>query len=167
VPLPHRRPDVVSRTGIDLNPLDVTDADDVAWLSACIWPEHTERQARLAAAASVATLDPPDLVRGDLVDTIDQILAEVPADVTPVVFHSAVLGYLDRDRRTAFQERMLANPRALWISNEGPGVIEGLTTTLTPPADATSLAHFVVGVGGDRVVALHGPHGSWLAWAAD
>jgi hypothetical protein len=36
-------PDVVWRAGLDLNPLDVTDSADVAWLEALIWPEHAHR----------------------------------------------------------------------------------------------------------------------------
>ena len=37
---PPARPEVVWRAGLDLNPLDVTDPADVAWLDALIWPEH-------------------------------------------------------------------------------------------------------------------------------
>ncbi|MBF9133545.1 DUF2332 domain-containing protein, partial [Plantactinospora sp. S1510] len=64
---PARVPEVVWRAGLDLNPLDVTDPADVAWLEALVWPEHTHRRARLRAAAAVAAADPPLLVRGDLV----------------------------------------------------------------------------------------------------
>jgi hypothetical protein len=55
---PARVPQVVWRAGLDLNPLDVTDPDDVTWLDALIWPEHEHRRARLrqAAAAAAATL---------------------------------------------------------------------------------------------------------------
>ncbi|WP_112700601.1 DUF2332 family protein, partial [Micromonospora noduli] len=67
---PARVPQVVWRAGLDLNPLDVTDSDDVSWLDALIWPEHAHRRARLRAAAAVAAADPPLLVRGDLVDDL-------------------------------------------------------------------------------------------------
>ncbi|WP_112620037.1 DUF2332 family protein, partial [Micromonospora saelicesensis] len=50
-------PQVVWRAGLDLNPLDVTDPDDVSWLDALIWPEHAHRRARLRAAAAVAAAD--------------------------------------------------------------------------------------------------------------
>jgi hypothetical protein len=49
---PERLPEVVWRAGLDLNPLDVTDPADVAWLDALIWPEHAHRRARLRAAAA-------------------------------------------------------------------------------------------------------------------
>jgi len=166
VPMPRRKMEVVRRIGIDLHPLDARIDEDLAWLSACIWPEHTERQGRLLAAAHVAAQEPPEMIEGDLVDTIDDVLADVPTDVTPVVFHSAVLNYLPPHRRVAFAERIAAHPPTLWISNEGPGVIESLSTTLVPPATAPSRAYFVVGIGGAEAVGISDPHGRWLMWQA-
>ena len=157
--------DVVSRAGIDLNPLDVHDQDDMAWLAACIWPEHVDRQERLRAAIEVASGEPPDLVLGDLVETIDEVLTAVPDEVTPVVFHSAVLGYLTVERRSAFAARMHAHPRARWFSNELPDVVEGLSTDLAAPEYADTIPFFVVGVSGREAVAVSDPHGRWLTWA--
>lgn len=62
VPVPAALPTVVWRAGLDLHPLDVTRDDDLAWLTACIWPEHEERRQRLLAAARIARADPPHLV---------------------------------------------------------------------------------------------------------
>ncbi|PYC61748.1 hypothetical protein C7C45_33155, partial [Micromonospora arborensis] len=56
---PVRVPQVVWRAGLDLNPPDVTDPDDVSWLDALIWPEHAHRRARPRAAAAGAAADPP------------------------------------------------------------------------------------------------------------
>src|SRR5207248_11710688 len=47
---PARRPGPISvswRAGIDLNPLDVTDPDDVRWLDALVWPGDHDRRERL------------------------------------------------------------------------------------------------------------------------
>jgi len=107
------------------------------------------------------------MIEGDLVETIDDVLAAIPDGVTPVVLHSAVLNYISPHRRAAFAERIAAHPQALWISNEGPGVIESLTTTLLPPPTAPNIAHFVVGIGGTRAVGISDPHGSWLVWQAE
>jgi hypothetical protein len=40
VPLPDRLPAIAWRTGLDLNPLDVTNDDDVRWLSCLVWPDE-------------------------------------------------------------------------------------------------------------------------------
>lgn len=88
---PTRLPEVVWRAGIDLNPLDVTDPEERAWLRSLIWPEHEVRRARLDAAAAIAAADPPRLVAGDLTRAVDSLIAEVPAGAQIVLFHSAVL----------------------------------------------------------------------------
>lgn len=151
--------DIAWRAGIDLSPLDVSDPDDVAWLEACIWPEHTDRADRLRRAIDVVALDPPDLVEGDLLDSLDEILGSTPADATTVVFHSAVLNYVDEDRRREVGE-LLRAADVVWLSNEAPGVIEGIGSGSPPMAGS----HFVLCRGGTTVLATSHPHGRWLAW---
>lgn len=119
---PRRLPEVVWRAGIDLAPLDVCDDDAAAWLEALVWPEHDDRRARLRAAVGVARRDPPRLVAGDLVESLPALAAEAPRDATLVVFHSAVLAYVDAEARAAFQQLVTALP-GHWISNEGAGVL--------------------------------------------
>src|SRR5712691_3854201 len=54
-PIPTRAmPEVVARVGVDLDPVDVTDADDARWLHACLWPDRPERVARLEAEMALA-----------------------------------------------------------------------------------------------------------------
>ncbi|MFU8871346.1 DUF2332 domain-containing protein [Micromonospora sp. SL4-19] len=119
---PTRRPDVVWRAGLDLNPLDVTDPADAAWLDALIWPEQEHRRARLRAAAAVAAADPPLLIRGDLVDDLPALAARAPAGATLVVFHTSVLYQVPAPRRDAFAEVVRGLP-GHWIANEAPDVL--------------------------------------------
>jgi len=163
VPVPAALPTVVWRAGVDLHPLDVRRDEDMAWLRACIWPEHDERRRRLAAAVAIARSDPPHLVAGDLVTAIPELLAEAPAAATTVVFHSAVLSYLWPEDRERFVAAMQARPDVVWISNEAARVVAGLTTDARPP-DGVARAFLVVGVGGARVAAIADPHGAWLRW---
>ena len=62
MPLPERVPEVAWRQGVDLNPLDVTDPDTAAWLTALVWGGHTDREERLQAALRVAAVDPPPVL---------------------------------------------------------------------------------------------------------
>lgn len=161
-PLPTAPPDVAWRCGIDLNPLDVSAADDLRWLECLIWPgEEAVRVPRLHAAAEVAADDPPRLVTGDLFVALPEVLAEVPAGTTPVVYHSAVAAYLspyDRDRLTD----VLTDGPAHWISQEGVGVFPAVAARLPrrPPADRES---FVLALDG-HPLAFAAPHGGWLTW---
>jgi hypothetical protein len=143
VSVPERLPEVAWRAGIDLNPLDITDVDQREWLTSLIWPEHEARRERLLAAASIAAADPPHLVRGDLLDTVESLLAEVPAGTQPVVFHSAVLAYVDAEARARFAALMQSRDDVVWISNEGASVLPDTRAQLecsrsSPMGDSSS-----------------------------
>src|SRR6266581_3378859 len=62
--------EVVARVGVDLDPIDVTDADDARWLRACLWPDQPERVARLEAEMALAAAAPPLLLQGDAVEVV-------------------------------------------------------------------------------------------------
>ncbi len=158
-PLPSVMPRVVSRSGVDLHPLDVRDEDAMAWLRTLVWPEQEERRRRLTAAVALVRADPPSLRTGDLLDEVAALVDEVPADVTPVVLHSAVLAYLSGPDRACFVEQV-GRLRGHWVSNEGPEVVPGLR--LAPPAP-TGIAAFALAVDGRQVAWTHG-HGAALWW---
>ncbi|MEV4810358.1 DUF2332 domain-containing protein [Micromonospora avicenniae] len=155
---PTRLPEVVWRAGLDLNPLDVTDTADLAWLDALIWPEHAHRRERLRAAAAVAAAEPPLLVRGDLVDDLPALAAQAPADATLVVFHTSVLYQVPPPRRAAFVDLVRQLP-GHWISNEAPDVLayEGL------PEQPGQALHNVLALDG-RPLAWARGHGQSMVW---
>lgn len=152
---------VAWRAGIDLNPLDVTDPDDVSWLRTLVWPEEHERLRRLNAAIAVAQADPPRVVRGDLNARLGEVAAQAPGSATLVVFHTAALYYLSEADRAAFVaqvERLSGH----WISQEAPGVLPGVDDRLRerPPADTTT---YTVALD-QQPVAFGALHGGWLRW---
>ena len=134
VPLPEVLPEVVWRAGIDLHPLDVADMADVRWLETLVWPEQDDRRARLRAAMAVAREKPPHLVAGDLTERLGEVAAQAPAGATLVVFHSAVLSYLDRASRDRFTAAVRALP-ACWVANEARGVLPFAEGALPPSPD--------------------------------
>lgn len=156
VPLPARLPEVAWRAGIDLEPVDLTDGDDVRWLEALVWPGRPERLERLRRAVEIARRDPPRVVRGDLLDRLEDVAAQAPSDATLVVFHTAVLAYLGEEQRAAFARRV-GSLDAEWIASEAPGVTPG-----AGPA-AAGEAGFVLAHSG-RPVARCDSHGSWIRW---
>ncbi|TDD07282.1 DUF2332 domain-containing protein [Nonomuraea deserti] len=150
---------VAWRAGIDLNPLDVTDPDDVRWLRTLVWPEHRHRLDRLDAAIAVAREDPPRIVRGDLNARLGEVAAQAPPHATLVVVHTAVLYYVPEDDRRAF----VAQVEGLgchWISQEAPDVLPGIAARLgrRPPEQTTV---YVVALDG-RPAAFSALHGGWL-----
>jgi len=164
VPLPARVPEIAWRAGVDLHPLSVRDDDAMAWLETLVWPEQEDRRVRLRAAIDLAAADPPYLLRGNLLDELPALVAEAEAFGRVVVFHSAVIAYLEPDDRRRFADLMrglVAADACHWVSNEAPGVLPDVAATgPTPPADRTS---FVLGLDGQAVAWTHG-HGSTLTW---
>jgi len=164
LPMPDRHPEVAWRGGVDLNPLDVHDEDAMAWLTNLVWPEQDDRRHRLREAIAIARQEPPRIVRGDLFDALPALLAEAGQHGTPVVFHSAVVAYLDDGGRRRFHDTMielLDRGAARWVSNEAPGVLTRVTRDLDVPA-----GRFVLGLDGHPVALTHG-HGHSIEWLRD
>ena len=161
--LPAAVPQVAWRGGIDLHPLDVTDADAMAWLAVLVWPEQDERRARLAAAIEVARSDPPVLVRGNLLTELPAAVETAARHGQVVVFHSAVIAYLEPADRARFVEMMtgLVAGGTRWVSNEAKNVLPQVTAT--GPDVPADLPTFVLGVDGHAVAWTHG-HGRTMTW---
>lgn len=163
-PLPDAVPDVSWRGGVDLNPLDVTDADDVRWLSTLVWPEDDDRRARLLRAVEIARADPPHLLRGDLLEELPGLVERASAYGPVVVFHTAVIAYLTEADRVRFHDLMaglVADRRCHWVSNESPRVLPEVAATAPEMPDTER--RFVLGIDGRAVAWTHG-HGRSMQW---
>ncbi|MGW4244001.1 DUF2332 domain-containing protein [Nocardia sp. NPDC004722] len=158
-PLPGELPWVVHRAGIDLNPLDVRDPEDMRWLESLIWPEQRDRLSRLRNAAAIARRDPPTLVTGDLTTTLTDLVHAAPQDIPVIVFGSAVLAYLTREDRNTFRDTIAALP-CHWITNEAAGALN-YGPVPAPPRPGQFLL-----TSDGAPVAYTGPHGQVLDWFA-
>ncbi|KQM83281.1 DUF2332 domain-containing protein [Agromyces sp. Leaf222] len=158
-PVSTSMPEIVWRAGIDLNPLDVRSRADVDWLDALVWPEHDDRRARLRAAAEIAAADPPRLVGGDLNEQLAALAAAATREATLVVFHTAVLMYLDEPGRERFT-RLVRGLPGHWLSCEGRNVLRGIRVRDDVPNERSDLVLALDGV----QVAWAQPHGRALTW---
>ena len=128
-----------------------------------MWPEQTDRLARLRAALSIAAAQNPRVVKGDLRgDHLVQLCREAPSDATLVVFHTAVLAYVaNRADRQAFADRVMSLCR-YWISNEAPGAFPEIARR----AGARGApGRFLLSTNGVPI-AWSDPHGASLEWIA-
>ena len=167
------------RGGLDLNPLDVVSGggaearENTRWLQALVWPGQHERSARLGAAITTVRAhlaahpqDAPHVMTGDVVDDLDRLVDDVPEDLHLVLFHSAVLEYVDEAKRDAFERRMAqlgSRPGGFtWISNEAPGVMPRVRAALTAMDADIPAGRFVLAVDGVPR-AVTGPHGQTLS----
>jgi hypothetical protein len=173
-PIPVRAmPEVVARVGVDLDPVDVTDADDARWLRACQWPDQPEGVARLEAEIALAATAPPLLLQGDAVEVLPDAFARLPADALPVVTTTWALSAFPLESRLRFLHRLdeAATERAVaWVSVEGVGVAPAIPTF----GDRRASGHSIIGVAVFEQSAMRAEaigrcwsRGRMLAWLAD
>jgi hypothetical protein len=145
-PIPARSiPEVVARVGIDLDPLDVTDADDARWLRACLGPDQPERVGRLEAEMALAATAPRLLMTGDAVEMLPEAFAQVPARALAVVITTWALSHFPLGNRQRFLhclEEAAAGRAVAWVSAEGVGVAPTVPTL----GDRRASGHSIIGL---------------------
>ena len=170
-PIPTRAmPEVVARVGVDLDPVDVTDADDARWLRACLGPDQPEQLARLDAELALAATTQRLLLQGDPVEVLPDAVADVPTDALPVVTTTWALSQLPLERRLRFLHRLdeaAAGRAVAWVSAEGVGVAPAIPTL----GDRRASGHSIIGLAVFDRSALHAEaigrcwsRGRLLAW---
>jgi hypothetical protein len=139
---------VASRRGCDTMPLAVTDPEAMLRLRSFIWADQVDRLARLDAAIALGRHDPPPIDEALGQDWLEGRLA-MPGP-PPVVVHSFVFQYLEREAREAVTAAYdtLRGPKAR-ISVEG-GLHEYEIEVHVWPDEAS----VVLGTGN--------AHGAWL-----
>ncbi len=160
-PLPGRGIEVGWRAGLDANPIDINDDEQVAWLEALIWPGEPDRLKNLRASLAIARREPPRIIRGDLRADLARLAAEAPRDATLVVFHTAVLAYVEsRDDQAAFA-RTVRELGAMWISNEAPRVFPEISAKAGRPRPPH---HFLLSFNAEPIAwaDMHGASIEWL-----
>jgi hypothetical protein len=151
-------PKVRGRIGVDRSPIDVTSEDGARLLRAFVWAGQEERMRRLDQAIEAIRADPPELVKGDFVEELPEVLAAQPRDGLTIVFQTASFGYIgDEGRarvRSVLEETGQERPLA-FISTGKPRA---------PEKDCWGL-RLAYWPGGEREFAGHADfHGSWLQW---
>jgi hypothetical protein len=104
--------EIVRRRGIDTHPVDVTTDEGARLLEAFVWADQTERISRLREAIEIVRQDPPELIKGDYVDLVSDLV-----DEDTVVMSCVTTMYLDDDRYAELREKLRG---VTWLSLEGP-----------------------------------------------
>ena len=153
---------IVSTQGCDVAPVDLIEPDQALRLRAYIWPELTERFARMDAAVAAAREAAPRIAKRRAGDFVAEVLAR-PAEpgVTRMIAHSVVWQYIpagERQSITASMEaagaRATAETPLAWVMLEANRDTHGHELTVRwwpggPEPKKLATAH---------------PHGSWVEW---
>jgi hypothetical protein len=143
-------PRVRSRVGVDAAPPDLHTEDGVRLLKSFVWADKRERLARIDAAVALWRRDPPEIVVGDMLDELPGLLARQRDGAVLLVWQTAALNYLPRERQHEVR-RLLAEADVAYVET-------------WRPSDG-SHDYYGLYVDGDEVA--HGEfHGAWLDWRA-
>jgi hypothetical protein len=143
-------PRVRSRVGVDLAPPDLRTDEGVRLLKSFVWADQSQRLADLDAAIEVWRRDPPEVVVGDLVDELPQLLARRRDDGVLLVWETAVLGYLPEERREETRT-LLDEADCVFVHTGQP--------------ENGSHDYYGLYVDGDEVAHAEF-HGAWIEWLA-
>ena len=155
-------PEMLSRTGIDLHPVDVLSAIDRRWLRALVWPENVGEAEELEFALDVVAGSPPKIIEGDIIEIASEVAERLPANEARVVFHAATLAHVPKERRPAFSlavQSLGANAPLYVISLEGSAPPD-LERPNTEPCHLLSVQS---PTGEVCYVAWVEGHGDWMA----
>ncbi len=156
-PLARTLPRVALAIGVDLAVPDVDDPDDARWLVALVWPEQHERRAALRGAIEIARAARPRLITGDGVARLPELLAAVPAGVTPCVFHTHTINQLTAEARERLSAALAAEGARRELHRVSAEWLDG-------PDPRLELVSWRAGRASHRVLGACHPHGRWLRW---
>lgn len=151
IPLPK----VTNRVGIDLNPIDLLDQDQVLWLQALIWPEHFERRGRLTKAIRIAMVNPVTILEGDAVELLPEQLDTIPESEVAVVYHTHFFNQLSSEAR----EKLLATIDAYGAKRDLVHIHNNIESHI----------HATIFRSGERIelpLANSDGHANWIEWLA-
>jgi hypothetical protein len=158
VPPVSAAPPVAARVGLELNPVDLTNADDRDWLRALIWPDQVSRLERLDHAIALFAKEKPPIRSGDALELLPEALAQVSRDAVPVVYHTIAVYQFSKEMREALESILtiagLRRP-VFRLSFEFDGQLYIL-----------SLVRYADGTRDETRLASCHPHGTWIEWLA-
>lgn len=113
---PPRKLNVGARIGVDPEPVDAGDEEQLAWLEACVWADQPDRARLLRTAAAAQRKNPPEVVTGDGVHDLAATASRLPAESPLVAVTSNTMAHLDAEARPALVDALcgLAAGRPLW-----------------------------------------------------
>ena len=161
-PPPAGEVQITRISGCDIAPVDLADPDAALRLKAYIWPDMSERMARLDTAIAMAERAAPDLVRADALAFLQEQLAlPQEAGTTRALMHSIMWQYLPPATRDAIALAMEQAGAA--ASAEKPLAWISLETNRATFRHELTVRYWPGGEEPKLLAEAH-PHGAWVRW---
>jgi hypothetical protein len=152
-------PRVRSRIGIDTEPVDVTRRDEALLLKAFVWPDQTWRLELVEQAVAAVRRERPRVIKGDAAVELPRLLRARRPDAVTLVYQTAVIGYMEPERRELVYAALVDAAR------DGALAYAGTHSPLDQSDRYYGLAVQTWPDGGAREVVAHADfHGAWIEW---
>jgi hypothetical protein len=160
-PIPGQLPKVASRTGIDLSPIDLNNAENAQWLRALVWPDNQKRARQLEPAIRLVKQAPPRIITGNALDLLPSLINKVPDKAPLCIYHSFTLTLASGEPREKLHSLLTKASKKrdmflVWM--------EWATDSETP---LLGLAKFSNTIKTEKILARCHSHGEWLEWMID
>ena len=153
---------ITSLRGCDLTPIDVRSDAAADRLRAYIWPEITERFARMDAGIAMIRERAVDLVQGDAADWVEaQLVTPQVPGTTRVLMHSIVWQYLPTDTQARITKAM--ETAAALATLERPLAWIALETNRDTFQHELMVRYWPSGSEMKVLGSAHA-HGAWVEW---
>jgi hypothetical protein len=160
IPPAAATPRVGKRMGLELNPVDLSNADDRDWLRALMWPDQISRLERLDKAISLFRENKPEIRGGDALALLPGALRDMPENETVCVYHTIAVYQFSRQMKQSLHDILTVAGlrRPVWrLSFEAESWDGRCPITLIRYHDGTR---------DERELGHAHPHGTWLEWTA-
>ncbi len=153
-------PAVASRVGLELNPVDLTKAEDRDWLRALMWPDQVARLRRLERAMALFDTVRPEIRPGNALALLPDAIRAIPEDLPVCVYHTIVTYQFGQEGRQALDDLLTVAGlrRPVWrLALEAEAKNGAWNNWLT-------LSRYRDGTVESRRLAESHPHGTWIEW---
>lgn len=153
---------ILPAEGCDVAPVDLTDPDQALRLRAYIWPELTERFARMDAAVAAAQEAPPVIAKARAGDFVREVLNRPPQPwVTRMIAHSVVWQYVPAEERAGITAAIEA--AGAEATAETPLAWVMLEANRDTHRHELTIQWWPGGPDPVKLATAH-PHGAWVEW---
>jgi hypothetical protein len=137
------------RIGIDVDPIDLADPDARRWVRSCVPPE-AESLSRFDRAVAIAVAHRQTLRRGDAIELLPDLLAQVPSDHLTIAVDAFTAVFFSDEQRARFRDILADHSRARdldWISLDPliPVGTAGRYSVQELPVDEELVQHYQQG----------------------
>ncbi len=153
-----------SKLGIDQNPLDLSDQNNVDWLRALVWADRLPRHEKISAAISLAQKENLQFEKASTIPEFERIIESQDDDAPLLVFHTHVLYQFSKGERVEFtnmMERIGSHRDLLYLAAEHSSVLQndhGMDGVLVESTE------FKKGTKSIRLHAQTNGHANWIKW---